>query len=347
MANAGSTLRSALKVGLHRSGALAAVRRWRDNPHQMVVLQYHSVSPDLGAASYRSPYISVTPELFDRQVAHLARHYRVISLDEAVDRLCAGTPFPPRAVAITFDDGYRDNYTPALPILTRHGVTATFFVTAGPVVHGERFWVAWLREAVHRAPDAVGVARALGIPCEGWEESEQQREWLVDLITRRVCQSDLREREAIMAVVEEHTGDTDCWTADYMLTPEEVEEMHAAGMTIGSHTCSHPILARLEPETAARELAESRQLLESVIGAPVRHLAYPNGPGGENFDATTMRLAEAAGYRSACTSERGPLSLSTPQFALTRRGIDDPQGFSGFVFRLEQHHLERWKGERG
>lgn len=342
-----SFVATTLKTTLYGSGVLALVRRAGGSGSRLPVLQYHSVSAD---GLYRTPSIAVSPTLFERQMAFLAAHYRVISLDDVVDCIERRRPFPPRAVAITFDDGYLDNYTAALPILLRHGLTATVFVTAGPVVRGDRFWVSWLRTAVLAAPDLSGLASAALIPPALVSGARGDREPIVDAITGRMNRAGPAERHDLLeqAARALRIDDVPAAGAEELVRPQHVRELVRAGMTIGSHTVSHPNLPSLTATEALSELAESRRLLEEITGQPVRHLAYPGGPEARRpiFTRQTMDLARRAGYRSASTSRREAVTLASDVFALGRYDVHEQMGFSGFAFRLEQPRLG-WLTARG
>jgi peptidoglycan/xylan/chitin deacetylase (PgdA/CDA1 family) len=125
----------------------------------------------------------------------------------------------------------------------------------------------------------------------------------------------------------------------FMMGPEHILEMSRNGMTIGSHTASHPILSSLTEAEASMELQESKRLLEGVLGTPIRHVAYPNGPGVVNFDQRTEALAQACGYTSASTSDRGVVTASARSWALPRQGINNDQHLPAFSFKLEEHRF--------
>ena len=343
-----SFVAAALKTTLYGSGVLALVRRAGGSGSRLPVLTYHSVSSD---GLYRTPSIAISPALFERQMAFLAAHYRVISLDDVIDCIDRRRPFPPRAVAITFDDGYLDNFAAALPILLRYRLTATFFVTAGPVVRGERFWVSWLRTAVLSAPDLGGLASTELIPpALSSRARREDREPIVDAITGRMNRAGLTERDDLLEQTARalRIDAVPAEGAAELLRPEHVRELARAGMTIGSHTVSHPNLPSLTATEAFSELAESKRLLEEITGEPVRHVSYPGGPesGRPIFTRETMELAQRAGYRSASSSARDPVTLDTDRFALGRYDVHERMGFAGFAFGLEEGSLRRLTGRR-
>ena len=309
----------------------------------MPILAYHSVSPE---GRYRSPTIAVHPQSFDRQMAYLARHYQVVPLDQVVTCIAERKPFPSRAVAITFDDGYMDNYACAYPILKKYGLTATFFITAGPVVRGQRFWVSWVHEAIEGAKHLAGLLRDGAVP--GLEDinATDSREQVIAEVTTRLnrmgCSARAEALARLAKVLSLHVPEEPGSSGlGIMMGPEQVRDMSLGGMSIGSHTVTHPNLPRLTAKELDHELRESKALLEAVTGTSVEHLAYPGGPEVTNPDFTDQ-VAEAvrqAGYRSACNSIRGVVSLNDQLFTLRRHDVSDHDGFSGFVFKLERHRL--------
>jgi peptidoglycan/xylan/chitin deacetylase (PgdA/CDA1 family) len=330
---------SAVKSLIYSAGLVGLARRMGAQGSSMPLIRYHSVSrsPD-----YCPRSISVSPELFDREIAYLAAHYNVIRHEEVVACLEEGRAFPERAVSISFDDGYRDNVMAALPILNRHGVSAMFYVAAGPVVERQRFWVGWLQRAVFATPEPQAMARAFDIPLAAIHRAGAiDRQSLVDIISRLINSGSLSVREDVLRRVEgclaPDTAIPD--GVDFMMDVDDLRALAEAGMGIGSHTITHAVLTGLPEDEALHELAASRAMLEAALGQPVQHLAYPNGPGDTNFDAITMRLAAQAGYRSAVTSVRGAATLDAELRALPRQGINYKLDFAAFAFKVEEHRF--------
>ncbi len=187
------------------------------------VLLYHSVDP---AASV----ISLHPAEFRFQMKYLKDHgYRTIPLTEYVHRMKAGLKQAEKAVVITFDDGFRNNYTEALPVLAQYGFTCTVFL----------------------ATDYVGKESA-------WDKHRS----IPDLP---------------------------------MLSWSQIREMREVGMEFGSHGCSHPHLTRLSEDEMRRELVESKSVMESEIGEPIRFFCHPYG----EVTDKTQEMVKNTGYSAA------------------------------------------------
>lgn len=269
-----------------RSGATTLVR-WGGG-RVLTILTYHRVLPLPAAAAYAYPGMVLPRDTFEHQVAHLARRYHVLPFEESLRGLADGT-LPERAVVLTFDDGYRDNYDYALPILRRYGVPATFFLVAGAIEKRERLW--W-DEVAALEPDSAPalVSRLNGAP------RKERLAWLARARDRRG--SSAEDRDGLM------------------MRWDEVREILDAGMTIGSHTYSHAFLDELDEAEAHDELVRSFDLIRERTGAPRGWLAFPRGralPGS----SAARRLADA-GVTAAVTTDLGVNAPGCDLLALRR-----------------------------
>ena len=251
---------------------------------------------------------------FDRTMRAVAKVFRVIPLADAVQHLSAGR-LPARSLVITFDDGYSDNEQIALPILQRYGLTATFFVATG-FLGGGRMWNDTVIECIRRCPlNNVNLAHwGLGdLSLDG----AVQRRRVIDLLLPRIKYLDLNAREHALAQLHEAV-DRPALPDDLMMNHAQVRRLHAAGMGIGAHTVQHPILTALPATEARRELAQGKADLESLIGAPVRHLAYPNGGPDRDYDRQHVAMARELGFEAAVTTAKGVATAGDDLFQLPR-----------------------------
>lgn len=284
---------------------------------RVLVLMYHRV--------HQEPHVlSVSPERFDAQMRFLREFCRPCTLSEVVDARRLGRALPPRSVAVTFDDGYRDNFTHAFPILRKYDMPATFFVTTGMIQARQPFW--WDR--IHqflKPPEVVAeVWPAMASALVARDRSGQ-----AELVTEALKELPTRSARELMDAI--------CHPAEPVepvtMTWEEIRIMARAGMEIGSHTVTHPILSRQEPEEAAWEVRHSKLEIEREIGLPVTHFAYPNGRPcdmPQDFRSTLMD----AGYLSAFSTIEGAVTARSEPFALERVGIYDNPGMTRFVRTL-------------
>lgn len=224
----------------------------------------------------------------------------VLPLDEAAARLKAGT-LPARAACITFDDGYADNFHVAMPILQAHGISATFFIATG-FLDGGRMWndtiIETIRSSMASALDFYGLG--LGrYPIASITEKRAAISALIGQIKYRpgAERVAVTEQLAAMAGVK--------LRQDLMMSSREVKAMRHAGMQIGAHTVSHPILARLTDEQARREIRASKNYLEQLLGEPVGLFAYPNGKPGDDYLPQTIEVVRSLGFDAAVSTKWG------------------------------------------
>jgi peptidoglycan/xylan/chitin deacetylase (PgdA/CDA1 family) len=256
------------------------------------ILAYHKVSAD------PHPFFEpVHPDIFDQQMNLLSRCYRVMPLLELVERSQSGK-VPARAVAITFDDGYRDNYEYAFPILKKYCLDATIFVSTGAIETGELLW----HDRVFDAFRFATVEHTLSLRPVLAKAKELYGE------------SRLRFVEQVEEALK---PDLDKSLKDRMLTWRQILEMHAAGIDFGSHTVSHPILSRIPYDEMVKELRKSKEQLSERLGGPISSFAYPNGHTGDYNDEVQTVLKDA-GYACAVTSEPGLNHVFSNPFKLRR-----------------------------
>jgi peptidoglycan/xylan/chitin deacetylase (PgdA/CDA1 family) len=245
---------------------------------------------------------------FEQQMRLLRRWFRVIPLAEAVRRL-AERSLPPRAACITFDDGYADNTEVVLPILQRHCLPATFFVASG-FLDGGCMWNDAVIEVVRNAPgDRLNLGRAgfglLDIGCP------VRRRAVIDMLIAALKYLPPDERiERIKRMARRFTPT--------MLSSDQLIALHRAGMEIGAHTISHPILSSISNAEARAEIAGGRARLQDIIQAKVALFAYPNGKPGQDFEERHVAMLRSQGFDAAVTTAWGAARAGTDPFYLPR-----------------------------
>lgn len=253
---------------------------------------------------------------FDEICAWLAAWFNVLPLDEAIQRLRRGD-LPARALAITFDDGYADNHDLAMPILRKHGLTATFYVSTG-FLDGGRMWndsvIESLRHCAAPEVDLSGTpAAALGrLPLAN---NEARRAAILRCLAA-VKYLEPEERLAWVAAIAARAGTT--LPDDLMMSSAQVRGLRDAGMQIGAHTVSHPILARLSRQAAEREIADSKHALEALLGERVSQFAYPNGKPGEDYSPESVELVKRLGFDAAVSTSWGVARMTVDPFQVPR-----------------------------
>lgn len=275
------------------AGAVASSGR---QGRKLSILMYHRVLP--GPDPLR-------PDEFDRQSFRLQMEvlsdcFNVLPLGRAVELLRSGT-LPSRAVSITFDDGYADNATIALPILLDLDLTATFFVTTG-FLDGGRMWNDSVIEAIRAAECGVLDLSDSGLGKFELNSTDQRLTAISTLLAKLKYQPISARDDSVarlVSIVGKHLPN------DLMMTSDQVRDLADAGMTIGAHTVQHPILKNLSDEDAQYEIRQSREMLEQITGSPVDQFAYPNGRPNMDYDRRDVELLRGLGFGSAVSTAWG------------------------------------------
>lgn len=258
----------------------------------------------------------VHAQQFDQICSWLKHWFNVLPLDEAVERL-VNASLPARALAITFDDGYADNYEVALPILRRHSLQATFFVATGFLDDG-CMWNDQIVETIRRSRSSVLDLTGLGLPGIEFldlKDIEQRRsaiETLIGAIKYLPVPTRLKlcEELSVRAKVE--------IPADLMMSSGQVVALRQSGMQIGAHTVTHPILATLDPIEAKTEVAQSKRELERLLSEEVCLFAYPNGQPGSDYKPADVDMVRSLGFKAAVSTTWGAARQDTDLFQIPR-----------------------------
>jgi len=295
------------------------------------------------------PSMLISTAMLERHIDWLAKRFTIVSLDEIALHLEAGGPFLRPLAAITFDEGYSDVYYHAYPLLQKKGIPATVFVVTGLIGTGrpqifDRLYL--MLKLLHKQalPLAGSVSSALrenGFDPGPIERVKARDEEPFKVMTIALNALPIRQIDAALASLEARVplpaGELDDMAP---MTWEMIETMHRKGMTIGSHTASHCVLPSETPENAYSELVNSKQTLETRLGTPVNHFAYPDG----RFNPAVVKAVNSAGYRFAygiCQfRDRNFPLLSIPRKILWERACLNMLGhFSPSIMNCHVHGL--------
>jgi peptidoglycan/xylan/chitin deacetylase (PgdA/CDA1 family) len=289
------------KKTLTRIGILRVLARRR--PNAVAILMYHSVmeNPKLVVDSLGE--IVHPTRVFDAQMQMLARDFHPISLDDLNKFVRSEAELPKRSVVVTFDDGYADNYEVAMPILTRVGVPASFYVTVDCVERKTLPWPSRLRFAFRTTQkrtwiDEKAISWALGFP--------QQRERAYLSACDQFCKLSGASLESRVSQTEiDLDAKISDATGNLMLDWDQARSLAKNGYIVGSHTMTHPNLAFLELEDVRRELNDSKRQMEDRMGMPIHHVSYPCPALFPNWTQQTTAESQRAGYKTAVTTTNG------------------------------------------
>ena len=293
------------------------------NDH-LSILTYHRVGE-----SYNQLFMD--ERLFEQQLIWLKRYFNPISLSEGLMLQKEGL-LPKRSVVITVDDGYSDSFTTIYPILKKHKLTATFFISTSGLKKGY-LWDELISSALLQLPITIEQLTFEGTSYTFTTHNERLE--CLKIIVNKIKYSSLTEREHLITHLLEQTGQPSL--SHQFLSEEQIQILHKEGMEIGAHTINHPILLCENDNVAKHEILTSKLQLEKIIGAPVNFLAYPNGKKDKDFNAVHERIAENCGFKAAFSTDLPTSSLESNNIFCMNRFTPWDTSESKFILRLALH----------
>lgn len=243
----------------------------------------------------------------ERNFAYLKRHYNIISLNDYLETVNNNRKLPSNAIVITFDDGHASNYV-LLPVIKKMEIPVTIFLCSSIVGTQRHFWFRHCEEMKPR----------------------------VELFKKMTNEQRLNELDAYGFVQQQEYADTQA------LQKEQIDEMKP-WVNFQSHTCFHPILPQFDDATAEKEIAESKNQLESSFGLTINSISYPNG----DYSTRDIQLAKEAGYKCGVTVDSGYNDINTDLFRLKRFSVNDAKSTAELMvkasgcYALLKHRLHK------
>lgn len=281
-------------INLFRDISGLSAVRWSARKPGLYCFNYHRLgAPETN--QFDPNAISCTPERFEQHVAFYKQNFTVINVEQLLALQDTQATLDKPMAVITFDDGYEDNYHHAFPILKKYQLSAIFFISTQHIGTDKLFWwdqIAWMLR--HSENTIITLPHAKPV-----DLSALPIKTAIHLVLKAIKRDSTTSIEHKLAQLAEQTrchnplpktGLTMSW--------KMLKEMHASGMDIGSHTCSHRILSHLSEQDQQVELSTSKQQLEAQLGAPINAFAYPVG-GMDTYTQATQRLLHETGYRVA------------------------------------------------
>jgi len=286
----------------------------------LTILGYHRVLPLQESLLYPFQSMVMPRDLFEQQLSHLAAHYTMLTLPEAVERLRTKR-LPPRAVCVTFDDGYRDNFEVALPILKKYGVPATFFVVTGAMEGKTRLLWDEVVSRVREIKDTRAWEKLLREPLPPWFHEKMNRlgagdpaESTGESLVRDLNRIPRQDRMDALQVLRDATSADGKYADPPIVGWDELREIRRAGMLIGAHTRTHPFLDELDHAAAKEEIEGSIRTLSERLQEPITLFSYPRG----RFKEDVKTWLRDAGIEAAVTTELGRNSPGVDPYELRR-----------------------------
>jgi peptidoglycan/xylan/chitin deacetylase (PgdA/CDA1 family) len=307
-------LKSCLYYGVSRVGELPFVRARL--AARVVIIMFHEIQRDCQSELMTGTSVS----LLDYSLSWLRRQgWPIVSLDDCLEGL-ANHDQSSRYAVLTFDDGYRDNVSVALPILERHNAPFMMYVPTGAPTRFMQSWWLGLRKLFLLRDQVTIDALGRRLHCANFRSKMSALDYVI-----RWVHQDYR-RAALLAPTFKQNGiSLEALNDEYFLDERELGLLARHPLaSIGGHTTSHAALTIVDEFSARAELLDNRLYLETLLQLPVRHVAYPYGACGPREE----RLANEAGFQTAVTTRQRRLyDYKTNQFALPRIGVYSPSGF--------------------
>ena len=260
---------------------------------QVFILMYHRISPMRDSSSLEP----LSPQSFEHHIRYFCENYEILPLDRLVKYIEKGKTLPEKAVVITFDDGYKDNYLYAYPILKKYHVPATIFLTTGHIGTSNLFWFDKVSYIIQNTNiDQLNLDELGSYSLQ----SELDRFQVCSIISERLKKMSEERRKLLVEKLLTISGVKipQDLAKGLILSWDEIREMSNDGISFGAHTVSHPILTNLPLAQANLEIIQSKMAIEEEIGKQVDAFSYPNG-GFDDFNAEIVELIKKNGFTCA------------------------------------------------
>jgi peptidoglycan/xylan/chitin deacetylase (PgdA/CDA1 family) len=274
----------------------------------------------------------VSPAHFEAQMAYLVRHCHIVGLTELGAAIRTGSCLPFRTVALTFDDGFKDNLTYVLPVLRRYGLVATFFVVSGWIGKERLSWLHRLYYMIWQGPVPALISDfSRELQSRGYKTVESRIIETPDLISGLrwllLNQVETSDREDVIEAIWQRRaglskGEEQKMAGGLYLSWDDLNEIVNSGMEVGSHTQSHPQLSGLRVPQMEKEIVGGKRMLEERLQRPVLAFSYPFGDAA-SFHGECQKVLQQIGIRTACTRVDHVGSPGRDLISLCRRPVVD------------------------
>jgi peptidoglycan/xylan/chitin deacetylase (PgdA/CDA1 family) len=293
------------------------------------ILVYHRVNND------KDPFFPGVPvDVFKSQMDYLASNFNIFSLEDGLERLIK-KDVPDNAIVITFDDGYRDNYTDAFPILKNLSIPATIFLATDAIGTQRTLWHDIVFSAFRET--RVNLLKGFGNNSATYRLNTVEEKLFAQgkILNFIRSQKDSERLRLIDSLLEELKVMDRKEAPRLMLSWEEARVMRNGGISFGSHTVTHPVLSKLSLDQVQHEIQESKKVIEESLSIAVRTFAYPNGKEND-FNQSIKALLREAGYTCALTTQFGTNECGQDLFEL-RRATPWDHHIEAFGLRLNYY----------
>lgn len=258
---------------------------------KIAILTYHRISKKCDDWSLNP----LPLKSFKEHLKFLTKTYNIISLDNLVDLMVNPNPIPKKTVILTFDDGYKDNYTNAYPLLRKYDIPATIFLTSKLIGSGEISWYDKVGYIIYNT--SSNEIKMDELPDYTINSTFEKHQAFSDIKRRLIKLNERQKSLLINKLANLCHVEIPPYAGDLMLSWDEVTEMNANGIDFGAHTLNHPVLPSLNSQEAEWEILESKRIIEKNLNKPINCFSYPYG----NFNHDIIDLVKKSNFKCAVT----------------------------------------------
>jgi peptidoglycan/xylan/chitin deacetylase (PgdA/CDA1 family) len=287
---------------------------------QVAILLYHRVCPETDNWAFNS----ISLPNFEQQIQYVSRYYEVISLDELVQCIRNRNALPKKSIVVSLDDGYRDNYTYAYPILKKYKIPATIFLVTGNIRNRSLFWWDKVLYSIKNTNTTQINLSEIG---NYYLQTKSDKFRIASLVISRLKKlPEERKNFLIDKLVKQcQINISNNLGNELILTWDEIKEMSNSGISIGAHSVNHPILTNIPLELAKYEIGQSKKDIEENIGIKITSFSYPNG----DCNPELVNCVKEIGFSCAVSVSPGMLvGIKDDIYELNR--ISPPQDINKF-----------------
>ncbi len=312
-----------MNVNTVLNSLISSFYKTKDN--RLSILMYHRTLKE------PNEYHTLTCErLLNIHFRILSEQFNVLPLIQATELLYQDA-LPKNAVAITFDDGYADNATVALPILLKYNLTATFFILPGFFSGGMMFNDRVILALEYLPSGQYELTEGLDYKFSLFDKKSRLNE--INIILSKIKHLPIEQREAIAVNLFKLLENKPL--NNLMLTEDQARLLHRSGMTIGGHTMTHPILTSLSLPEAQQEINDCQNALSELLRSPIKTFAYPNGKPNIDYTEAHIEFLKESGYEIAVSTEKRVATSKSDIFQLPRYGPWQKRS-AQFIYQIVQ-----------
>jgi peptidoglycan/xylan/chitin deacetylase (PgdA/CDA1 family) len=292
-----------LSLGLR---LLAEINKWRLGEYPLAVIYFHRVLDKL------DPFLPDDPTIEECEglISIISKNFSTFTISKALELQAVGQ-LPKLSVCISFDDGYADNYTNALPILDKYNVPATFFIATKGTQQGYLWNDVLLNNIRHTQFSELNITDS------SWllNTSENKVITYLSLINQLKFMQNKKRDENLLNIVHQ-LGNIE--TQRCMMNEEQVRNLHQLGHEIGGHTTTHSILGIQDHQVALTEIQTNQAELERILDSKIKTFAFPNGCFPRDFDQYHINMMKKCGYKFACSTNDGGITSKSNRYTISR-----------------------------